>query len=89
MLTQEQQAKIKDTRELLQIARYNRIEAVAVEVAQSLIDILDSLPKEQPRQYTERELREKYTEIFGLETGERNTWDGFYECARFIGALKE
>lgn len=41
-----------------------------------------------PRQYTEQELREHYENCFSAETGEDNTWDGWLECARFLGALK-
>lgn len=41
-----------------------------------------------PRQYTEQELREHYENCFSAETGEDNTWDGWLECAKFVGALK-
>jgi len=38
----QQAHKIKNTRKLLQIARYNNIEAVSVEVADELLEIVDS-----------------------------------------------
>lgn len=46
-MTKEQEAQqqaqtIKNTRELLQIARFNNIEAVSVEVADELLEIVDS-----------------------------------------------
>ena len=46
VMTKEQEAQqaqtVKKTRELLQIARFNNIQAVSVEVADELLEIVDS-----------------------------------------------
>lgn len=42
-MTPEQNAAVERIRELLQIARFNSIEAVSVQVADELLSILDSL----------------------------------------------
>ena len=41
------------------------------------------------KQYTEAELREVYVDCFSEDTGEVNTWDGWIECARHFGLIKE
>lgn len=53
-----------------------------------LLSIIDALQARAPKQYTEQELRENYENCLSAETGEDNTWNGWIECAKFLGALK-
>lgn len=48
-LTKEQQAILEDTRELLQVARFNDIPAVALDVAENLVVLIDELQACAPR----------------------------------------
>ena len=94
LLTKEQQTIFNNSRKTIashvewsKQQELNPIPAI-YQAAESLVRIIDDLQARAPKRYTEQELREHYENCFSAETGEDNTWDGWLECARFLGALK-
>lgn len=49
---------------------------------------IPDLQKQQPKRYTEEELRRAYESEFSDETGEDNTWHGWKMAASFLGMIK-
>lgn len=101
LLTQEQQVIINDTRELLQIARFNDIPAVSVDVAEKLVVLIDDLQSRhsERKQYTEQELREWFENrplvqdeidalLHEVVPGENEAWYSVLKFAAHVGALK-
>lgn len=75
-LTKEQQAILKDTRELLQVARFNDIPAVAVGVAEKLVVLIDNLQARAHRETAELD-KELPQEMLGVRFDAKlsDAWD--------------
>jgi uncharacterized membrane protein YccC len=60
-----------------------------------LLEIVDSQAQKiaelqgRVKQYTESELREAYEMHFETAYDSPSVWQGFKDCARFLGAIKE
>lgn len=89
MLTQEQKATIDRGRnDLLDCDPNDSDGEWAKAHAFSLLRILDSLPKEQPRQYTKAELLNIWHKVPDSD-GYSDPFDGVVWVARHIRVLKE
>ncbi len=79
----QQAQTIKNTRELLQIARFNNIEAVSVEVADELLKIVDSQAQKIAEQAKEIEIARRAAEGFRDYHYESSGDTGIYPEHRF------
>jgi len=73
----------------------NKDQTLPIKQIDALLEMVDSQAQKiaelqgRVKQYTESELREAYEMHFETAYDSPSVWQGFKDCARFLGAIKE